>query len=504
MNLGTVKLVSGQLQTGTAGETISSGDCVCIYQGVVVKAIASDNTKAVAVGICVANTIEGMKCIYAGSNSVVASETAENNSQTSIWYVDSTTAGGISSFDDLAIESPICAVCSAGTQKQFFKVQVKSFAETKDSTYTEDVLKFETDNLAYEDGNLREIIDYNMPSFGGCRDGIFVINASIWSDDGVNWQPCPTDGPSQVTGWTMMVYILKGMVDGSPVYMDTRGQNSSSNMKRWDKINSLQGYTAYMGSIWSEPFFWKNEYQCVGVDDGITGPDADPFQYIWNKETNEWEGHYLKHNVLIPQDKYIKNIDNMKRGDSKPDGTCVRMLARNSQVDYEPRNNIHDGNWTAVELVDNGGNGEDSFEPIAALASEVDSLICIRYNEQDDYWLAATDSKVYKNESGSDEWVAYDLPITKPWSYFCFDGKHWVSVSTVANERMYIYSTDGENWKVGADIDPCWDLGAGEVGNGIYGQLNMFTSFGTVGITLFGFKPKDLNENNGIEYYRTV
>ena len=135
-SLGSVYLVSGQTQTGVAGEAISCGDCVCVYQGKVSKATILDQAKSVAVGIALADTVADMQCVYATANAVVASSTAVNATQESIWYVDSTTAGNICLFDDIPDDGEICAVCSAGSVKSYFKVQVKSTGKNKDADYS--------------------------------------------------------------------------------------------------------------------------------------------------------------------------------------------------------------------------------------------------------------------------------------------------------------------------------------------------------------------------------
>lgn len=134
-SLGDVYLVSGQTQTGVAGEAISCGDCVCLYQGKVSKATTVDQAKSVAVGIALADTVADMQCVYAVANAVVSSATAANATQESIWYVDSTTAGNMCLFEDIPDDGEICAVCSAGEVKNYFKVQVKSTGKNKDNDY---------------------------------------------------------------------------------------------------------------------------------------------------------------------------------------------------------------------------------------------------------------------------------------------------------------------------------------------------------------------------------
>ena len=134
-SLGNVYLVSGQTQTGVAGEDISCGDFVCIYQGKLAKATTVDVAKSVAVGVCLSDTVEGLQCIYAAANAVVSSATASNASQESIWYVDSTTAGNMCLFADIPDDGEICAVCSAGDVKNYFKIQVKSTGKNKDADY---------------------------------------------------------------------------------------------------------------------------------------------------------------------------------------------------------------------------------------------------------------------------------------------------------------------------------------------------------------------------------
>ena len=134
-SLGSVYLVSGQTQTVVAGEAISCGDWVCIYQGKISKATTVDQAKSVAVGVALADTVQDMQCVYAAANAVVSSSTAANATQESIWYVDSTTAGNMCLFADIPDDGEICAVCSAGEVKNYFKVQVKSTGKNKDNDY---------------------------------------------------------------------------------------------------------------------------------------------------------------------------------------------------------------------------------------------------------------------------------------------------------------------------------------------------------------------------------
>ena len=344
----------------------------------------------------------------------------------------------------------------------------------------------EVEELAAED-NKRGLIPYTLPRYAGARDGVFVVNGCIWSEDGENWTQCSTFGQSSV--WELGAYIVKGMSSEGRMYMDSGGRTWSTTLKEWT--------TAYDGAFMpaqqqTQTFFWKGKFQVVGVSQSLKS--GSPYQYMWSETSKFWEGGYQgSQSDAVPAEEQIQNCDVMQFGDSKPDGTEVLCLARDSDsTDGTPWS----GNWVPVILVDNGGNGLDSFEPISGLASVAGEVVSIKYNEVADYWVAITRDRSFRSTPGNPAggWTSRSLPSSKRWSPCSHNGGLWIAVSTEPGDSEYIFSPNGLDWYRGTTIGPCWtiegDTDPDDIDAINWGKI-IFNNFGTNGVTLFGFSQGD-------------
>lgn len=355
-----------------------------------------------------------------------------------------------------------------------------------------DVTFIEIEELAAEDDSeqlrgLNRITVYTGRRYAAAKDGVFVGNGCIWSEDGENWFTASTCGQSSV--WDLAPYIVKGVTSNGVMYMDSGGRTWSTTLKEWT--------TAFSGDYkpaqqQTQAFFWKGRFQVVGVSQSLKS--GDPYQYIFNEDTKLWEGGWQV-SVIADEDK-IQNCDVMQWGESNPDGTEVLCLARDSDsTDGTPWS----GNWVPVMLVDNGGNGLDSFEPIPGLADVSGDFVSIKYHESGGYWLAITQDHCYRSTPGNlnGQWQSGPLPLSKRWSPCNFNGDKWIAVATEPGDTDYIYSDNGLDWLRGTTIGPCWTLSY-ETEDVNWGRI-MFNNFGTNGVTVFGFSQ---NSQPPYSYYK--
>jgi hypothetical protein len=229
-------------------------------------------------------------------------------------------------------------------------------------------------------------------------------------------------------------------------------------------------------------FFWKGEYYVTANIDLFNVPTI--YQHVFNTSIMEWEGGTLGGGTTnggnpIDPSKEILNADTIWYGDSKPDGTAVLGCAKGAGNLGIP----DDGEWKPVKLVD-GGTNQDSFQPIDALTSYSGQIISIKYNENQDYWLALTREKAFRSDVGSvDNWTETVLPVTRPWTSCLWDGSKWIAVSVVSGESLVLYSADGLQWNTNNSIAPFWSYD----GEALQHNHRFMNVMSTNGVMIVGF-----------------
>lgn len=327
---------------------------------------------------------------------------------------------------------------------------------------------------------MSSLLDYCLPTYGGARDGVFVVNGYIYSRDGETWRECTSNGVDQNPNpWEQGSYIIKGILpNGSKLYMDSNGREYSTDMLGWYGTTGGGAYPPAGAA--ANCFFWKGEYHVTAKLEVFGEPKI--YQHIFNTTLNEWEGGEQGGGTTnggnpIDSSKEILNGDTIWYGDSKPDGTAVLGCAKGAGNIGIPS----DGEWKPVKLVD-GGGGQDSFQPITALQAYAGQIRSIKYNENHNYWLAITQGSVFKSDVGSvDNWTETSLPVSKPWSSCMWDGSRWIAVSMVTAESLVLFSSDGLQWETNNSIDPMWSIGEE--------NQRFLNVMSTNGKTVIGFSP---------------